>query len=141
MKTITNARIVTTDGIIWDGVVLIENDRIAAVGKKTEIEIPSDAEIIDAGGAYVGPGFVDIHVHGGGGFHFEENPVIAAEHFLKHGETTVLATLSPRLNFEALLDGIKTIKKQITVNRDVFTAVWYNQRSKTARCNNGGVLS
>jgi len=119
MKAITNARVVTTDGIIWDGVILIENDRIAAVGKKSEIEIPSDAEIIDACGTYVGPGFVDIHVHGGGGFHFEENPVIAAEHFLNHGETTVLATLSPRLNFEALLDGIKTIKKNMAVTKNI----------------------
>ncbi len=94
LKAIENAKAVLESGIIWDGVILIEEDRIIAVGKREEVEIPECAERIDAEGAYVGPGFVDIHVHGGGGFQTSTHPVEAAKHFLRHGETSMLATPS-----------------------------------------------
>lgn len=51
-----------TDPII-DGVVLIEGERITAVGPADEIDIPSEAEIIDANGMTVMPGLIDVHVH------------------------------------------------------------------------------
>jgi imidazolonepropionase len=52
-------------GIIPDGAMLIDGPRIATVGPRAEIEplIPSDAEIVDAGGRIVLPGFVDAHTH------------------------------------------------------------------------------
>ncbi len=93
MIAIQNAKIVLENGILWDGVVLVDGQRIAAVGKAGEVTIPEDAQIVDAQGAYVGPGFVDIHVHGGNGYMFDKAPKEAAKHFLRHGETTVLATL------------------------------------------------
>ena len=65
---ITNCQIVLETGIIWDGTILIEGDKIAAYGPMASTEIPEGAEIIDANGKYVGPGFVDLHVHGGGGY-------------------------------------------------------------------------
>ncbi|MBE7051257.1 MAG: hypothetical protein E7395_01630 [Ruminococcaceae bacterium] len=114
MKAITNARVVTVDGIIWDGVILLENGRIEAVGKKDNVSIPLGAEIIDADGAYVGPGFVDIHVHGGDKYHTAENPIEAAAHFLKHGETTILATPSYNYNFQDFLKAIKTVKENMS---------------------------
>ena len=92
MICIENAKIVLENGIIWDGVLLTDGDRIVSAGKRGEVDIPADAERIDAGGAYVGPGFVDIHVHGGNGFSFNRDPLEAAEHFLSHGETTILGT-------------------------------------------------
>ena len=94
IKVIENARVVLENGIIWDGVILIDGDRIINYGKLEETEIPYEAEHIDANGAYVGPGFVDIHVHGGGGFQTSLNPSEAARYFLSHGETTILATPS-----------------------------------------------
>src|SRR5689334_23901649 len=42
--------------------IVIEDGRIAAVGKTTEINA-SNCEVIDARGMIVAPGFVDIHVH------------------------------------------------------------------------------
>jgi dihydropyrimidinase len=57
---ILNGRIVTaTDDFVGD--VLIEGETIAAVGP--HLEPPADAEIIDAAGKLVFPGFIDPHVH------------------------------------------------------------------------------
>ena len=92
MICIENAKIVLENGIIWDGMLLTDGDRIVSVGNRGEVDIPADAERVDANGAYVGPGFVDIHVHGGNGNSFDKEPYKAAEHFLAHGETTILGT-------------------------------------------------
>ena len=47
--------------------VLVEGGRVAAVGEG----LPADgAEVVDASGMTVGPGFIDVHVHGGGGNSF-----------------------------------------------------------------------
>ena len=77
MKAIVNAKVVHERGIIWDGVILISEDKIVSYGKRAEISIPEKAEIIDAEGAYVGPGFVDIHVHGGGGHQTSLEPALS----------------------------------------------------------------
>ena len=105
---IKNAKAVLEDRILNDAVILIENKKIVSVGVNTDI--PEGSQIIDAEGLYVGPGFVDIHVHGGNGSMFYADPIGAAEHFLSHGETTVLATLYYDLSKEELLDSVKRIK-------------------------------
>ena len=48
---------------ISDGAVLIEVDRIQAVGSLSDINVPDDAERIDAGGGTILPGLIDAHVH------------------------------------------------------------------------------
>ncbi|MHA7899069.1 MAG: amidohydrolase family protein [Henriciella sp.] len=62
---ITDARII--DGLggapMDDGVILIQDDRILAVGTADEISVPADAETIDVDGKTVMPGLVDVHVH------------------------------------------------------------------------------
>ena len=111
MVCIHNAKVVLETGILWDGVVLLEGDRIVAAGERRDVEIPAGCEMIDAEGAYVGPGFVDIHVHGGNGHMFDAEPLQAAEHFLKNGETTILATLYYNLSKEGFLDSIKKVQE------------------------------
>jgi imidazolonepropionase len=49
--------------IIRDGAMLIHDGRIERVGPRREIAIDTDAEIVDAGGRVVMPGFVDAHTH------------------------------------------------------------------------------
>jgi dihydropyrimidinase len=57
---IQNGRIVTaTDDFTGD--VLIEGETIAAVGPR--VDVPAAAEVVDASGKFVFPGFIDPHVH------------------------------------------------------------------------------
>ena len=48
---------------IPDAVVLIENDRIAAVGRRGEVAIPAAAHVMDVAGKHIVPGYVDTHAH------------------------------------------------------------------------------
>ena len=110
---IENAQVVLENGIIWDGVILLSGDRIVVAGKKADIDIPDDADRIDAEGAYVGPGFVDIHVHGGGGYLTYKEPEKAARFFLKHGTTSLLATPLYTQPLDDFLDSIRLIKEDM----------------------------
>lgn len=61
---LTGARIVTMKGdeVIEGGTVLVDGNRIVAVGK--DIAIPADAKCISADGKTIVPGFIDAHWHG-----------------------------------------------------------------------------
>ena len=48
---------------VEDSAILIQGDRIAAVGKANEVRIPPDAVQIRADGKTVLPGLIDMHVH------------------------------------------------------------------------------
>lgn len=48
---------------VHDAAILIEGDRITAVGRATEIEIPADARVIDTSGMTMMPGLIDLHAH------------------------------------------------------------------------------
>ncbi|MCF2136528.1 MAG: amidohydrolase [Candidatus Thorarchaeota archaeon] len=64
MKAITGATIMCpVQGTIEEGTILFDENGIKAVGKN--IEIPKDAEIIDAAGKFVTPGYIDAHTHQG----------------------------------------------------------------------------
>jgi len=60
------ARIVTMKGdeVIDDGVVVVENNRIVAVGKRGEVTVPAGATTFDVAGKTILPGLVDVHAHG-----------------------------------------------------------------------------
>ena len=65
---IINGRVLTPDGILERGTVVLVDETILAIG---EGDLPAPgARVIDAEGRYISPGFIDIHVHGGGGFDF-----------------------------------------------------------------------
>ena len=110
MKAIVNTKLLLENGIIWDGVLLYERDRIVARGPAEEIEVPEGAETIDAGGRYTAPGFIDIHVHGAAGRWFHEDPLPACEDLLAHGQTTVLPTMYPTIDLAGMLAGGETIR-------------------------------
>lgn len=119
IKVIKNANVVLENGIIWDGGIVIEDDKIVKADRLSNIEIPDGAEIVDANGAYVGPGFVDIHVHGGAGQRLFSEPEKVATHFLKHGETSILATWSGAYTYEETLQGIRNVKKAMSTAKNI----------------------
>lgn len=67
---ITNARLVTMrnagnfEEVIQGGTVIVQGNRITAVGPSDEVDIPSAAFVLDAAGHTVIPGLVDVHAHG-----------------------------------------------------------------------------
>jgi imidazolonepropionase-like amidohydrolase len=67
---------------IPDAILLIHNDRIVAVGTQASLTVPENAQIIDAKGGTILPGFINTHVHRG----FNENNLAA---WLRGGVTTV----------------------------------------------------
>ena len=85
ITAIVNGRIVLEDKILADRVLLMENGRILSVEEKTA---PEGAEVIDAAGGYVGPGYVDIHTHGGGSHTSHGEPLEMAEYHLQYGTTS-----------------------------------------------------
>ena len=90
MKAIINGKLVFPERII-DGSVLIEGGRIVAAG---QVDVPADAEILDAAGLYVGPGLIDQHSHGYQwhdiGISVNDDPAGAARGHLLHGTTTYI---------------------------------------------------
>ena len=91
---ICNANIITPHTIIENGTILVADKKIIAVSEKN-IEA-EDAIVIDAKGKYVSPGFIDIHVHGGGGHDFMDGNETAflkiAELHARYGTTAMLPT-------------------------------------------------
>ena len=74
MKAIINATLIMRDHFIPDGIVLVENGKIVDFGEMRKLPVPEDAEIIDAEGLYVGPGFIDIHTHSDGYVFIQDEP-------------------------------------------------------------------
>lgn len=105
---IKNAKIVKKDKVSENETILIEGTDIVEVGN---FEIPSETEEIDAKGLLVGPGFVDIHVHGAGGYNFAKEPEKAAEYVLNFGETTVFPTLYTTLGKGEYTEAAKKIQR------------------------------
>ena len=111
LKAIINATLVMPDHYIPNASLIIEDDRIIDFGKK--IEIPSGAEVIDAGGNFVGPGLIDIHTHADGDTFFFEDPVKCSETLINHGVTSVLPALFYSMNKQEHLDAVAGFKKAI----------------------------
>ncbi|GBG10904.1 hypothetical protein PAT3040_05674 [Paenibacillus agaridevorans] len=109
MKVIVNAKVVTPHGLIDEGVVWFDQGRIVACGEARDLTPSEDAELIDAEGLYVAPGFVDIHCHGGGGHWSFENPAAFARFHLHYGTTSILPTFSYNESEEQIAEGLRRI--------------------------------
>ena len=98
--------------------VLVVNDRIAAVGKDLNPQIPTIKEI-DGSGKTVVPGFIDQHVHvtgggGEGGFH-TRTPELMLSTVINAGVTTLvglLGTDSDTKSVENLVSKTKALKNE-----------------------------
>ncbi len=71
-KAFTGGRVILPGTILDHGCVVVKGERIQKVGERSQVDPPREAQIIDAGGGYISPGFVDIHVHGGAGSDFSD---------------------------------------------------------------------
>lgn len=84
--------VVLADRLLEDAIVLVEGERIAAVGSSSV----AAAQAVDLQGGYLAPGFVDLHVHGGDGSDFMDGTPEAFQTICKaharHGTTSLLPT-------------------------------------------------
>lgn len=91
---IVNCKVITPEKVIEGGVVFITGSAISAVIEK-DIQTEYSIEI-DGNGLYLAPGFIDIHVHGGGGYDFmdasEDAFLIIAQTHARYGTTAMLPT-------------------------------------------------
>ncbi len=96
LTQIINARILTPQGWLKDGSVILRDNKILEVTNCDLAVIGAD--VIDAKGMYVVPGGVEMHVHGGGGRDFMEGTEDAFREAIaahaKHGMTSIFPTLS-----------------------------------------------
>ena len=110
---IKNGKVIA-DGTIRRGDILVDDDTILEVGFSGDI--PAGCEVLDAQGKYVSPGFIDIHVHGGGGYDImdctEEAFCEVANIHLKNGTTTIVPT-AVSAPMEDIFEMIEVCKKAI----------------------------
>ena len=52
------------DEVIADGTIVIDGNRITAIGSRGSVTVPADAKVIDVAGKTIMPGIVDVHWHG-----------------------------------------------------------------------------
>ena len=91
MKTaIINTTLIMTDHLIPNATIVFEDGKIVNFGKKISTD---GMNVIDAKGAYTGPGLIDIHTHAGAGTFFYEDAELAANNILMHGVTDVMPAL------------------------------------------------
>lgn len=59
------ATLITMNGdeVIEDGVIIVKDNQIAAIGSKDQVSIPSGAKTIDVKGKTIMPGIIDVHAH------------------------------------------------------------------------------
>jgi len=92
---IYNAQLITAYRIIKQATIILKGNRIDWIGEGA-VEVPSGTLEIDAAGNYVSAGFIDIHVHGGGGADFMDGDIesflqVARSH-ARYGTTSLNPT-------------------------------------------------
>ncbi|MBO7609015.1 MAG: N-acetylglucosamine-6-phosphate deacetylase [Muribaculaceae bacterium] len=97
LTQIYNGHVLTPEGWINGGSVIIEDGHIEEVTKSSRL-LPNIDKAIDAFGMHVLPGGIELHCHGGGGSDFMEGTpeafrTVVATH-LRHGTTAIYPTLS-----------------------------------------------
>jgi len=100
-KVITMAN--EAGGIIDDGVVIVDGNRIRAVGRRGEIAIPAGARQVDVTGKTIIPGLIDAHAHG------------------SQGEDDLI----PQQNWEAMAHlafGVTTVHDPSSTSSEIFQA-------------------
>lgn len=95
-----NVNVIPMDAelLLENHTVIVEGDRVTAIGPVDEVTIPKEAELIEGSGNYLMPGLADMHMH----FNLDPEPDFMKV-FLAEGVTTVR-----NLNALLILNGQNT---------------------------------
>jgi len=124
MQAIINGKLILPDVVVENKIILIEN------GKITQIVdvLPTEADIIDAKGLFVAPGFVDVHIHGSKGCDVmdgtTEGLLTIARSIAKFGTTSFLPTTltMAKKDIYNALDTITSLKNAPTQGAEILGA-------------------
>jgi N-acetylglucosamine-6-phosphate deacetylase len=107
---LTNARLIFPDGI-RDGLeIVVENGKIAAIHEHRQMRA---TEVVDLHGSYLGPGFVDLHVHGAVGHDTMESLSEAFRAICEYhasGGTTSLLLTTATAPMDKLVEVLKSVR-------------------------------
>ena len=118
-----NAKIILPDRIVECGTVRTDEEKITDI-YEGKYEKRADDEIVDVGGLYLSPGFIDVHVHGGDGGYFmsgeAEQIDKTCKMHLRHGTTSMTPSISaaPTEVIIKSLSGINEYEKRESVRPD-----------------------
>lgn len=122
---ITNGKLILPEGILRGKFLVCNEGRIEKIMPEEDLNEFLLAQnegfkVIDAEGNYVSPGFIDIHIHGGGGHDFMDGTVEAyigaAETHARYGTTSMLPT-TLTCSDEELLNTFSVYKKAKSLNK------------------------
>ena len=112
---VKNATVILPAEVLQNTDVLIENGKIKAIGCFADV---GDATVLDAEGKYLFPGFIDIHVHGGGNADFMDATPAAFETAIRthlaHGTTLLYPTAmsAPEAELAAFIEAYHAFSKE-----------------------------
>ncbi len=112
--TIRNCQAVLPDQVVAHATVRIENGVIVKIASDAPT---TDGQVLDAQGALLGPGFVDVHCHGDGMTRYFDDPETVSKNLLQQGTTTVLATLGyPDMRKDGLTGQLREFNNRAGMN-------------------------
>src|SRR3569623_1529112 len=89
-----SATAILPDRLLPEACIMVRDGVIEKV--KPGLRPPKNATVIDAKGGYLSPGYIDVHVHGGGGADFMDGQAeavrTACQVHARHGTTTIFPT-------------------------------------------------
>jgi len=145
---IRGATLVLPDRLETEGDLLIREGKIAAVGKGLSCE---DGEVLEARGKYLFPGFIDVHIHGGGGADFmdatPEAFETAARAHLMRGTTSLVPTAmtAPTEELEDFIRAYHAFRKESPLGKmakgmHLEGPYFSNSNAKSAGAQNGNLI-
>jgi len=109
---IRNVQIITPFRVVEEGTLIIEGRKISAIGSSRDTPVPAGMKVYEFDGMMLTPGFIDLLVHGGGGYGFADMSLEAVEKIsqygFQHGTTGMLAALYSKPE-PAMLADVKRI--------------------------------
>lgn len=123
-----NARIITPTRVMDNGILTITDGKISSIDLESKTGIPPNARVIDVAGNYLTPGFIDIHLHGGGGADSMDATAEAIEKIsvahAKGGATSIVptTTTAPMDDIIKAVEAIGSAKKRILPGAQVLGA-------------------
>jgi len=125
IKAITNGKLIMKDKVVYDSVIIFDTQIIKVINdnefllykKEYKEEYLEEIQVIDAKGKYVSPGFIDIHIHGSGGYDTMDGTAEA----LRVISTTIAATGVTAYLPTTMTMGVNTIYSALDAIREVMS--------------------